>query len=69
MNPALAIAYGDAVGMAGPPPTALTPEAKGSRGGRFAVQVKAGFAEIVPAETLLQQMPNNLKISRLVVIP
>jgi hypothetical protein len=42
-----------AVGMAGPSPTALTPEAKGSRGGRFTVQVKAGFAEIIPVKTLL----------------
>jgi hypothetical protein len=45
------------------------PEAKGSCGGRFTVQAKAGFAEIVPVEMLLQQMPNNLKISWLAVIP
>jgi hypothetical protein len=55
--------------QAGPSPTALMPEAKALVEEDLQYKVKAGFTEIIPAERLLQEMPNNLKISWLVVIP
>jgi hypothetical protein len=55
--------------QAGPSPTALMPEAKALMEEDLQYKVKVGFTEIIPAETLLQQMPNNLKISWLAMIP
>jgi hypothetical protein len=45
------------------------PEAKALVKEDSQYKVKAGFMEIVPAKELLPDMPKNLKISQLAVIP
>jgi hypothetical protein len=52
-----------------PSPTALMPEVKALIKEDLQYKVKAGFTEIVPAKELLRNMPKNLKITWLAVIP
>jgi hypothetical protein len=55
--------------QARPSLTALTPEAKALIKEDLQYKVKAGFTEIFPVAELLHDMPKNLKISWLAVIP